>query len=327
MSYQHRSATTRLNLLYFETSDMAECIEFLQTQLKDHEISSIHVTGGGAFKYRHLFESHFGVPLIKHDEMTSLMRGANFLLKYVEDQAFEYANESTPPRRFVRSPLKFPYLLVSIGSGISILKMNHDASFERVDGSALGGGTFWGLGSLLTGCSSFDGLLDLAAQGHPEHVDMVVKDIYGPSTPQSLGLDGDLTASCFGKAARSDTSKQNADYAASMLQMISFNAAQIACLNARLHGVERIFFAGFFIRSQPRVMAMITQAVAYWGKGKLKALFLRHEGYLGAVGSFLLGSGMFEDEQQQQQQCSDTEQQKQSSQRSVAEQYITSFDA
>ena len=157
------------------------------------------------------------------------------------------------------------------------------------------------MAALLTKCDSFAELLQLAAQGDPSNVDMVVRDIYGDTTPASLGLDPNLTASCLAKAARAaallpsdgnlDAKQQQlrCDLAASLLQMISFNISQIACLNARLHNVRRVYFAGFFIRSQPTVMSVITRAVAYWGKGELEALFLRHEGYLGAVGSYLSG--------------------------------------
>ncbi len=34
----------------------------------------------------------------------------------------------------------FPYLLVSCGSGVSILRVDDDDKFERVSGSAIGGG-------------------------------------------------------------------------------------------------------------------------------------------------------------------------------------------
>lgn len=39
----------------------------------------------------------------------------------------------------------YPYLVVNIGSGVSILKVNSASSFERVSGSSIGGGTYWGL--------------------------------------------------------------------------------------------------------------------------------------------------------------------------------------
>lgn len=59
----------------------------------------------------------------------------------------------------------FPYLLVNIGSGVSIVKVEGDGKYERVSGSSLGGGTFWGLCRLLTGCQNFDEMLELSARG------------------------------------------------------------------------------------------------------------------------------------------------------------------
>lgn len=77
----------------------------------------------------------------------------------------------------------FPYLLVNIGSGVSIIKVlsyfihifffttpmpyilqiyckfdfaglqvDGDGIFQRVSGTNVGGGTYWGLGRLLTKC-------------------------------------------------------------------------------------------------------------------------------------------------------------------------------
>lgn len=34
-------------------------------------------------------------------------------------------------------------------------------------------------------------------------------------------------------------------------------------------------------------MNTISYAVNYWSRGKMEALFLKHEGYLGAIGAFL----------------------------------------
>jgi len=54
----------------------------------------------------------------------------------------------------------FPYLLVNIGSGVSILKVESEDQYQRIDGTSLGGGTFYGLCNLLTGLSSFDEMLE-----------------------------------------------------------------------------------------------------------------------------------------------------------------------
>ena len=41
--------------------------------------------------------------------------------------------------------LKYPFLFVNIGSGVSVLKFKSEGELERVSGTALGGGTFMGL--------------------------------------------------------------------------------------------------------------------------------------------------------------------------------------
>lgn len=46
----------------------------------------------------------------------------------------------------------------------------------------MGGGTFWGLGCLLTKAKGFDDLLQLASEGDHRNVDLLVKDIYGNFT-------------------------------------------------------------------------------------------------------------------------------------------------
>ena len=59
----------------------------------------------------------------------------------------------------------YPYLLVNIGSGVSMLRVSGDGNYERVSGSSLGGGTFWGLCRLMTKCRGFDEMLELSAKG------------------------------------------------------------------------------------------------------------------------------------------------------------------
>ena len=57
--------------------------------------------------------------------------------------------------------------------------MEGPGKYERVSGSSLGGGTYWGLCRVLTRCNSFDEVLDLAEMGDANLVDMTVGDIYG----------------------------------------------------------------------------------------------------------------------------------------------------
>lgn len=77
-----------------------------------------------------------------------------------------------PPKygvTFERNPTpQLPCLLVNIGSGVSIIKVDEDGAFERVSGTSLGGGTLWGLLSLLTPATSFDGERSSHAQSTHE---------------------------------------------------------------------------------------------------------------------------------------------------------------
>ena len=66
----------------------------------------------------------------------------------------------------------YPYLLVMIGTGVSVLRVDGPRKHERVSGSTIGGGTYWGLCKLLTDAVDFKSALDLAEQGDPSKVDM-----------------------------------------------------------------------------------------------------------------------------------------------------------
>ena len=67
----------------------------------------------------------------------------------------------------------------------------------------------------------------------------------------------------------------------------SYNIGQIAYLQSCKHNLEHIYFGGSFIRGHRQTMNTLSYAIDYWSDGDKQAYFLRHEGYLGAVGAFL----------------------------------------
>ncbi|GAB6026236.1 Pantothenate kinase 4 [Chamberlinius hualienensis] len=295
------SLKERLHFIRFETKYIESCLNFIQMHLvssseTDH-VKTINATGGGAYKYTELISSTLGLKVNKQDELQCLIKGCNFLLKNIPNEVFIYQKNGNPEYKFQNvEPNVFPYLLVNIGSGVSILKVESESKYERIGGSSLGGGTFWGLGSLLTKAKNFDELLQLANQGDHRNVDMLVKDIYGGDY-KMLGLPGDLIASSFGKATyySKDTDFNSGqfsdeDIARSLLFTVSNDIGQISCLYAMMHQLDRIYFGGYFLRGHPLSMYTLSYAVQFWSQGKVQALFLRHEGYLGAIGAFLNGA-------------------------------------
>lgn len=69
--------------------------------------------------------------------------------------------------------------------------------------------------------------------------------------------------------------------------MIAINAAQIVYLNAKLHAVDQVFFAGGFIQDSPDIKKYLDWGISFWSGGRMKAYFLRHDGFLGGLGALI----------------------------------------
>mmetsp|Transcript_3468 Transcript_3468/g.8203 ORF Transcript_3468/g.8203 Transcript_3468/m.8203 type:complete len:911 (+) Transcript_3468:246-2978(+) len=286
----------RLHFVKFQTSNVEDCVKFicskgLHRTMHDGCAMRVKATGGGSFRFAEIFKEKIGLILEREDEIECIVEGTNFLLKTLRYEAFTFSDGK---QEFVAQAQSddelYPYLLVNIGSGVSIVKVEGDGKFERVSGTNLGGGTFWGLCRLLTRCTGFDEMLELAMRGDNSKVDMLVGDIYGGSDYAKAGLSASTIASSFGKVVMEgkDLEEYNpADIALALCRMVSYNIGQLAFLNAQRYGMKRVYFGGFFIRGLPYTMETISFAIRFWSKGELKALFLRHEGFLGAMGAFL----------------------------------------
>ncbi|KAI5922311.1 fumble-domain-containing protein [Camillea tinctor] len=341
----------RLNFQSFETDRIDDCIEFMR-HLKDKQLAlngskpgelCVMATGGGSYKFYDRIRKQLGVDVLREDEMECLIIGLDFFITEIPREVFTYSE--TDPMHFAQPDANiYPYMLVNIGSGVSILKVSGPRTYERVGGTSLGGGTLWGLLSLLTPADNFDDMLDMAAQGDNTKVDMLVGDIYGTDYGK-IGLKSTTIASSFGKVFRMkreaendgeengdvshddrersseqeaqpshehDTSSSHpnhpsssrptssrsahdaqrtrftaSDISRSLLYAISNNIGQIAYLQSQVHGLSHIYFGGSFIRGHPQTMNTLSYAIKFWSKGQKQAYFLRHEGYLGAVGAFL----------------------------------------
>lgn len=188
-------------------------------------------------------------------------------------------------KRFYHFSNAYPYILVNIGSGVSILLVKSENDYKRISGTSIGGGTFLGLCCLLTGCSTYEEAISLATKGDSTKVDKLVRDIYGGDYSR-FGLPGNVVASSFGymhiEEKRSQASRE--DLARATLQTILNNIGLIARDCASNYQCERVLFVGSFLRLNDISMQLLSYATKYWSKGSIKALFLEHEGYFGAVG-------------------------------------------
>ena len=74
---------------------------------------------------------------------------------------------------------------------------------------------------------------------------------------------------------RADARKEDLAYAT--LTMITNNIGSIARMCAINEGIDRVIFAGNFLRKNELSMSMLARAMDFWSKGTMKAIFLEHE--------------------------------------------------
>lgn len=276
-------------------------------------ITYIIATGGGAHKFYKLMSASFKkhklpMMIIKKDEMECLIKGLDWLITKIPNEIFTYDLDQDHIRFVPNMETDtdvYPYLLVNIGSGVSMIKVTGPGpkGFERIGGSSLGGGTLWGLLLLLTDAQDYNEMLEMAQNGDNENIDLLVGDIYGTSY-NKIGLKSNHIASSFAKvfkklrfsqlgkkmtvAEKLSNFKQE-DIARSLLYLVSNNIGQIAYLQALRFGLKRIYFGGSYISGHMQTIHTLSYALNFWSKGEMKSYFLRHEGYLGSVGAFMMG--------------------------------------
>lgn len=242
-----------LQFAIFPSTDIAGIIAYLRARGLTHLV----LTGGGSVTQRAAF-ADFDVETA--DEFESSIRGTTYLLEQ-------------------QGGAVFPYAVVSIGTGTSVSLVDR-AGGKRVTGTAVGGGTIVGLGSLLTGKANYAEIIEKAAAGDRSGVDVLVRDIYGGDLP---GLSGDVTASNFGKAA----SRQPEDLARALLQMVGEVLAVIASLAANNVGAQEIVYIGSSLRNNPMLVEVLESVTKFMGQ---RPRFVQNSEYAGAVGALLHAS-------------------------------------
>ncbi|KAI6220366.1 Pantothenate kinase 1 [Aphelenchoides fujianensis] len=315
--------TGTVHFIRFPTDQMLSFIQLVKSKGFAQMSSTVCATGGGAVKYAQEIEDELAMSLHKSDELESLVKGIEMVAANCTDECYYYENPLNIEKQVIwrwssarcsstdeqfkgkcfADNLQYPYVLVNIGSGVSMIVVRGKNNFQRVSGSSIGGGFFHGLCALLCQVTSFEEAIELATRGDNHNVDKLVKDIYG-SGYDSVGLPEETVAASFGKAisAEGQAAMSREDLARSALVTTANNIGSIALNVANQHKVDRIVFVGNFLRVNPLAARLLASAMEFWSKGQKKALFLKHEGYFGAMGCLerlveLNDSGIVSDEE------------------------------
>ena len=266
------SSVGTVHLRIFNNSQISDLISYMQ--LKNFSEPILPITGGGAYKYSTLFETSLSTTVHKVDEIESLFTGFKVVMREVTTPAFKFTFSQG---KTLVNPLPLPSMLCNIGSGVSICKIGE--RIERLTGSCLGGGSVLGLATMMLGVQSYDELLDLCNSGNANNVDTLYSDIDRDNGTDTLAVS-------LGKLAlqpRKDFRRE--DIAKSLLNMVAYNIANVAYLAGKLQKLNQVCFVGNFIRGYDYTMDRISFAMNYWSEGTAEALFLKHDGYFGALGA------------------------------------------
>lgn len=242
----------------FQGKDINELTSWLNQYFSTSPVS---LTGGQAFQISH----HLNREVSMISEFKATCKGVRYLI-----------NEQI-------GGLTEPIIITNIGTGTSIHYINNDYE-ERLSGTGIGGGTFFGLSSLLTGINDFNQIATLSMEGHRETVDIKVKDIYEGSIPP---ISGELTASNFGKAKGTTNSEiSEADQIAGVAGMVSEVLTLLSIHEAKKHNAKVIYYIGSTVSTDSLVKKLLKN---YTNQLGFDAKFLQHGQFSGAIGSLLLG--------------------------------------
>jgi type II pantothenate kinase len=216
--------------------------------------------------------------------------GASELARRVDGESVrvtEFAAWGAGVRRLLaaqRPDVSEPYLLVSVGTGTSVL-LAQGMGVSRVGGTALGGGTLMGLGGLLLGGASFEEIIRLAARGDRRRVDLLVSDIYRPG---EIALLGDATAANFGKPDVYGSQAEPADLAHAIMGLVGENVALICAGLAAAHGVRRVVYGGSTLRGNTALRDVLALITGAFGR---EPILLDGGEFAGALGALELSGG------------------------------------
>ncbi|QFF98849.1 type II pantothenate kinase [Psychrobacillus glaciei] len=246
-----------LHLLSFLSSNFQAVKDWIDS---NHSLASICLTGGRAEQLKKYLISQKDIPYIV--EFDATMAGVKHQLK----QQNIHCEKA---------------IIANIGTGTSIHLMNEN-SHSRLGGTGIGGGTFIGLGQVLTGLSSYEELISLSKIGNRSSIDILVSDIYESN---KLPINGSLTASNFGGVALKTAEKRSeADYLSGIQGIIGEVVASLCIQAADAYHVNSIIYIGSTLENNNLLKEIIRSYTQLKDK---EPIFLGKNGYSGAIGALL----------------------------------------
>ncbi|MBO5274408.1 MAG: type II pantothenate kinase [Clostridia bacterium] len=130
-------------------------------------------------------------------------------------------------------------IVVSMGTGTALIHAEKGEKITYLGGTGVGGGTLMGLSKKLLGMDNISHIVELAAEGDLDKIDLRIKDI----TRKDIlpGMPENMTAANFGKLSDIAT---KADLALGVINMIFETVGMMAIFAARTYKLRDIVLTG-----------------------------------------------------------------------------------
>lgn len=132
-------------------------------------------------------------------------------------------------------------IIVSMGTGTSIVHAEKNGKIDYMGGTGVGGGTVMGLAKKMLGISDIMSLIDVASEGNLENIDLTIADI----TKNDIGLESHMTAANFGKVSDIAT---KGDLALGLINMVFESVGMLAVFAARSKNIKDVILTGNLVR-------------------------------------------------------------------------------
>ena len=131
---------TTFHFISFETRNFNNFIDLIIHSNLFQSIQ-LNATGGGSIKYADIMKSKLNTLVIQKDEIKCLIKGLDYLVRNIPDQIYCFDDDKS----IVEIDLNkmYPLLLVNVGTGVSIIKVDSPDNWERISGSGIGGGIIY----------------------------------------------------------------------------------------------------------------------------------------------------------------------------------------
>ncbi|PAA59456.1 hypothetical protein BOX15_Mlig034563g2 [Macrostomum lignano] len=302
-----------LHFALFKNSHFEAGLDYLKEKGMVVQVpgAKLHVTGAGCDMHRELIKQKLGLEIQFINEFLTQGRGTHWLIGCADDSEICYPEpeldmsefEGLQANNFLQKLIekakkdlgepiegqKFPCMMLFMGSGGGIMKIEENGMSDMVGGLWFAGRSFLGLSKLLLGTDDYDEILELASKGRRNNVDTEVKDVLAndPNSPYGQ-LPPNLPVFPFGKAV--DTDKTLADLsredlANSIVFSFAYNAFTNLALAAQTSKIPKLYMGGNFFRHE-LIRAEILKIVRLF-TGESIALKFLITGHTGAIGAMI----------------------------------------